>query len=74
MRESRVREIVREEVRKALKESGVSLNESAPKRGDKVDTPHGIGHVLSLSHPNVRIQLASGAVVSVNRSRCVVKN
>ena len=74
MREREVKQIVREEVRKVLKESGIELNESKPKRGDKVDTPHGPGNVLWTSSNSVRVRLAQGATMNINRSKVVVKN
>ncbi len=71
MRESRIREIVREEVRKTLKAGGVKLNEDTPKKGNRVNTPHGSGEVLALRHPNVRVRLDSGNIMNINRNKVV---
>lgn len=73
MRESRVRDIVREEVRKILKAGGVPLSEDTPKRGNRVDTPHGSGSVLTLIGPNVRVKLDSGNIMNINRNKVVTK-
>ncbi len=74
MREHEVRRIVREEIKRVFKESGIPLNEDTPKRGSKVDTPHGPGEVLSLNHPVVRVRLNSGAIMNINRNKVITKN
>ena len=74
MREREVKQIVREEVRRVLKESGIKLNESKPKRGDKVETPHGPGEVLWTAAASVRVRLAQGATININRSKVIVRN
>ena len=71
MREIRIREIVREEVRKVLKAGGVKLDEDTPKKGNRVSTPHGNGVVQYLAHPIVRVKLDSGNVMNINRSKVV---
>lgn len=71
MRESKVREIVREEVRKILKAGGVALQEDTPKKGNRVQTPHGNGVVITLSHPNVRVKLDAGNHMWINRNKVV---
>ena len=71
MREFKIREIVREEVRKILKESGIALQEDTPKKGNRVRTPHGNGEVLYLAHPNVRVRLDSGNIMNINRNKVV---
>jgi len=73
MREFKIREIVREEVRKILKESGIALQEDTPKKGNRVRTPHGNGVVLYLAHPNVRVRLDSGNIMNINRNKVVTK-
>lgn len=74
MREHEVKRIVREEIRKAFKDSGIKLHESAPGRGDRVETPHGFGEVLSLQGPSVRVKLNGGSTININRSKVIVKN
>ena len=74
MREHEVKRIVREEVRRLLRESGIKLNESKPKRGDTVDTPHGPGQVLWTAAASVRVRLAQGAIININRAKVIPKN
>ena len=71
MRETRIREIVREEVRKVLKAGGIPLDEDTPKVGNRVSTPHGNGRVITLNHPNVRVQMDAGNHMWVDRSKVV---
>lgn len=71
MRETRIREIVREEVRKILKAGGIPLDEDTPKKGNRVSTPHGNGRVITLNHPNVRVALDAGNHMWVDRSKVV---
>lgn len=74
MREHEVKRIVREEIRKAFRDSGIKLNESKAKRGDRVETPHGHGEVLSVQGPSVRVKLNGGSTININRSKIIVKN
>ena len=71
MRESKIREIVREEVRKTLKAGGIDLNEDTPKKGNRESTPHGPGVVITLNHPNVRVKLDAGNHMWINRNKVV---
>lgn len=71
MRETKIREIVREEVRRILKAGGVKLDEDTPKKGNRVSTPHGNGVVITLNHPSVRVKLDAGNHMWVNRSKVV---
>jgi len=66
MNEKRIRQIVREELQKC------GITEVA-KKGNKVDTPHGTGTVLTVVGDLCRVRLGSGAIVKVPRGRCVVK-
>ena len=74
MREREVKKIVREEVLRVLRANGIKLNESKPKRGDTVETAHGNGEVLWTSSNMVRVRLAGGATMNINRSKVIVKN
>lgn len=74
MREHEIRRMIREEIRLAFRASGLKLHEDAPKKGDRVDTPHGFGDVLSLQGPSVRVHLNSGATININRNKVIVKN
>lgn len=71
MRETRIREIVREEVRKILKAGGIPLQEDTPKVGNRVSTPHGNGQVITWLGAHVRVKLDSGNIMNINRSKVV---
>jgi preprotein translocase subunit YajC len=66
MTKGEIRKIIREEIQKILREG--------LKKGDKVDTHHGPGEVLSISGEQARVKLGSGAVVKVHRDRAVPRN
>lgn len=71
MRETKIREIVREEVRRILNAGGIKLDEDTPKKGNRVSTPHGNGVVITLNHPNVRVKLDAGNHMWINRNKVV---
>ncbi len=70
--ENRIREIVQEEIRKAFKTSGLVLKEDSPKKGSRVNTPHGKGTVLTIMSSTVRVKLDSGAIMKIHRDRAHV--
>ena len=70
--ENRIREIVREEIQRAFKQSGLTLKEDAPKRGSRVRTVHGTGVVQTVRSSTVQVKLDSGAVMKVHRDRAHV--
>ncbi len=71
MRESRIREIVREEIRRTMKANGTPLTEDTPKVGNRVSTPHGNGRVLTWLGASLRVRLDSGNIMNINRSKVV---
>ena len=70
--EREIREIVREEVRRTLKEGGIELREGRGKKGSKVRTPHGTGTILDTFSSHVKVRLDSGNVIKVHRDRAIV--
>ena len=72
LNENKIREIVREEIRKAFKISGLVLKEDSPKKGSRVNTPHGKGTVLTIASSTVRVKLDTGAIMKIHRDRAHV--
>jgi len=64
--------MIREEVKRVLKEGGITLKEGRGKKGSRVRTQHGTGTILSTNGEQVRVALDSGAVIKVHRDRATV--
>ena len=70
--EAELREMIREEVKRVLKEGGITLKEGRGKKGSRVRTVHGTAVILNVNGEQVRVQLDSGAVIKVHRDRATV--
>jgi len=64
--------MIREEVKRVLKEGGITLKEGRGKKGSRVRTPHGTGTILSTAGEQVRVALDAGANIKVHRDRATV--
>ena len=70
--EVKMREMIREEVKRVLKEGGITLKEGRGKKGSRVRTVHGTGVILNVNGEQVRVKLDSGASIKVHRDRATV--
>ena len=70
--EVKMRAMIREEVKRVLREGGIALKEGRGKKGSRVRTVHGTGTILDVNGEQVRVSLDSGAVIKVHRDRAVI--
>ena len=70
--EAKMREMIREEVKRVLTEGGITLKEGRGKKGSRVRTVHGVGTILSCNGDQVNVALDSGATMKVHRDRATV--
>ena len=70
--ERKIREMIREEVKRVLKEGGITLKEGRGKKGSRVRTPHGEGVIQDTFSSQVKVRLDSGNTIKVHRDRATV--